>query len=115
MMRSMLKSKKMPKEFWAGAVECAVYLSNRCPTRSLLNVTPQQAWSGRKPSVAHLKIFGSMTYAHVTDQNRLKLDDKSEKFVFISYDSSSKGYKFYNQSKERIMVSRDVVFDEEAT
>ncbi|KAL4025509.1 hypothetical protein IC575_013910 [Cucumis melo] len=35
MARSMLKCKKMPKEFWAQAVECAVYLSNRSPTRSL--------------------------------------------------------------------------------
>ena len=35
MARSMLKSKKMPKEFWAQVVECAVYLSNHSPTRSL--------------------------------------------------------------------------------
>ena len=28
MVRSMLKSKKMPKEFWAEAVACAVYLTN---------------------------------------------------------------------------------------
>ncbi|KAE8655892.1 TMV resistance protein N-like [Hibiscus syriacus] len=34
MARSMLKSKKLPKEFWAEAVSCAVYLSNRSPTRS---------------------------------------------------------------------------------
>ncbi|TYK01114.1 Integrase, catalytic core domain containing protein [Cucumis melo var. makuwa] len=47
MARSMLKCKKMPKEFWAQAVECAVYLSNRSPTRSLWNKTPQQAWTRR--------------------------------------------------------------------
>ncbi|KAE8683109.1 hypothetical protein F3Y22_tig00111215pilonHSYRG00067 [Hibiscus syriacus] len=34
MARSMLKSKKLPKEFWAKAVTCAVYLKNRSPTRS---------------------------------------------------------------------------------
>ncbi|KAA0031828.1 copia protein [Cucumis melo var. makuwa] len=55
MARSMLKCKKMPKEFWAQAVECAVYLSNRSPTRSLWNKTPQQAWTRRKPSIGHLK------------------------------------------------------------
>ena len=31
MVRSMLKSKNMPKEFWAEAVQCAVYVQNRCP------------------------------------------------------------------------------------
>ncbi|KAE8706056.1 Detected protein of unknown function [Hibiscus syriacus] len=49
MARSMLKSKKLPKEFWAEAVSCAVYLSNRSPTRSEWGKTPQEAWSGRKP------------------------------------------------------------------
>lgn len=43
--RSMLKSKKLPKEFWAEAVACAVYLSNRSPTRSVWGKTPQEAWS----------------------------------------------------------------------
>ena len=113
MARSMLKSKGMPKEFWAQAVECAVYLSNRSPSRSLWNETPQQAWTGRKPSIAHLKIFGSIAFAHVPDQKRSKLDDKSEKLVFIGYDASSKGYKLYNPKTKKVVVSRDVVFDEE--
>ncbi|KAJ7958815.1 Retrovirus-related Pol polyprotein from transposon TNT 1-94 [Quillaja saponaria] len=33
MARCLLKSKNMPKEFWAEAVSCAVYLSNICPTK----------------------------------------------------------------------------------
>jgi len=31
----MLKAKSMPKEFWAKAVSCAVYLSNRSPTKNV--------------------------------------------------------------------------------
>jgi transposase InsO family protein len=53
MARSMLKTKRMLKEFWAEAVDCAVYLSNRCLIKNLWNKTPQEAWSGRKPSVFH--------------------------------------------------------------
>ncbi|KAL0427280.1 UNVERIFIED_CONTAM: Retrovirus-related Pol polyprotein from transposon TNT 1-94 [Sesamum latifolium] len=49
MARSMLKEKYMPKEFWAEAVSCAVYLSNRSPTLNVRNQTPQEAWNGRKP------------------------------------------------------------------
>jgi hypothetical protein len=77
MVRSMLKSKNMPKEFWAEAIDCAVYLLNRYKTSSLENITPQEAWSGFKPSVSHLKVFGSVAYAHIPDQKRVKLDDKS--------------------------------------
>jgi len=103
----------MPKIFWAEAVNCVVYLSNRCPTKSLWNKTPQEAWSGRKPSVSHLRVFGSIGYTHISDQERSKLDDKIKRYIFIGYDSSSKGCKLYNPNSEKIVISRDVEFDEE--
>ena len=112
MVRSMLKSKKMPKEFWVEAVACAVYLTNHSPTRSVHEKTPQEAWSGRKPGISHLKVFGSIAYTHVLDEKRTKLDDKSEKYVFVGYDSRSKGYKLYNPNSRKIFISRDVEFDE---
>ena len=112
MARSMLKSKRLPKEFWAEAVACAVYLSNRSPTRSVWGKTPQEAWSGRKPGISHLKVFGSIAHVHVPDERRTKLDDKSESFIFIGYDANSKGYKLYNPSNKRIVINRDVTFDE---
>lgn len=113
MVRSMLKSKKMPKEFWAEAVDCAVYLLNRCPSKSLDNKTPQEAWNGMKPTVSHLRVFGSIAYVHVPSQRRSKLDDRSEKHVFVGYDKQSKGYKLYNPITGKVVVSRDVEFDEE--
>jgi hypothetical protein len=83
---SMLKTKKMPKEFWVKAVDCAIYLSNRCPTESLNGMTPQEAWSRRKPCVSYLKIFGSFGYVHVDDQVKTKLDNKNKKIIFVGYD-----------------------------
>nr|GEU52940.1 retrovirus-related Pol polyprotein from transposon TNT 1-94 [Tanacetum cinerariifolium] len=114
MVRSMLRTKKMPKEFWAKAVDCAVYLLNRCSSKSLYNKTPQEAWNGLKPTVSHLLVFGSIVYGHVPSQRRLKLDDKSEKHVFVGYDKQSKGYKLYNPITRKV-VSRDVEFDEEGS
>ena len=40
MARCMLKAKNMPKEFWVESISCAVYLSNRFPTRSVKDKTP---------------------------------------------------------------------------
>jgi len=73
-------------------VACAVYLSNQSPTRSVWGKTPQEAWSGRKLGIFHLRVFGSIAHVHVLDRRREKLDDKSERFIFIYYDSSSNGY-----------------------
>jgi hypothetical protein len=115
MARSMLKSKNLPKEFWAEAVDCAVYLSNRCPSRSVGNKTPQEAWSGYKPSVSHLKIFGSIAHVHVPDQQRKKIDERSKLYIFIGYNQYSKGYKVYDPIGNKVIVSRDVVIDEKSS
>jgi hypothetical protein len=53
-------------------VDCAVYFLNRCKTTNLEYTTLQEAWSGVKPTVSHLKIFGSVAYAHIPDQRRVK-------------------------------------------
>ncbi|KAF7144486.1 hypothetical protein RHSIM_Rhsim04G0171900 [Rhododendron simsii] len=70
---------------------------------------------GAEESPGHLRVFGSIAYAQVPEQKRSKLDDRSEKYVFIGYDSRSKGYKLYNPSNGKVISSRDVVFDEEGT
>jgi hypothetical protein len=74
--------------------------------------TPQEAWSGRKPGISHLRVFGSIAHVHVPDERRTKLDDKSESFIFIGYDTYSKGYKLYNPKNGKHVISRDVIFDE---
>jgi hypothetical protein len=38
--RSMLKTEKIPKDFWAKTIDYAIYLSNRCSTKSLNDMTP---------------------------------------------------------------------------
>ncbi|GKC41664.1 retrovirus-related pol polyprotein from transposon TNT 1-94 [Tanacetum coccineum] len=93
MVRSMLKSKKMPKEFWAEAVDCAVYLLNQCPSKSLDNKTPQEAWNGMKPTLSHLRIFGSIAYVHVSSQRRSKLDDRIETWSLTKKDHGIRALK----------------------
>ena len=114
MVRSMLKSKDMPKEFWAEAVQCAVYVQNRCPHTIVADKTPQEAWSGQKPTVSHFRVFGSVAYAHVPDQRRTKLDDKSKRYVFIGYDERTKAFKLFDPIAKKVVVSRDVQVNEES-
>ena len=90
---------------------CAVYLISRSPTRSVPNTTPIEVWSGFKPNVQHLKVFGSITYDHVPKTARSKLDDKAEKTIFIGYKHG--GYKLYNPMTKKGIVSRDVTFAED--
>ena len=111
--RSMLHCKKLPKSYWAEAVACAVYLLNRCPVKSVRDKTPEEAWSGQKPNLSHLKVFSCVAYAHVPDQLRKKLDDKAEKCIFVGYSEETKAYKLYNPETQKVIISRDVTFDED--
>ncbi|XP_070036123.1 uncharacterized protein [Nicotiana tomentosiformis] len=57
--------------------------------------------------------FGDASKIQIEGIGRAKLDDRSVKHVFVGYDMSSKGYQLYNPSSGKIVVSRDVEFDEE--
>ena len=57
MARSMLAAKHLPNEYWGEVVATAVYIMNRCPTKSVKNKVPQEAWTGINHSVSHLKFL----------------------------------------------------------
>ena len=110
--RCMLNEKNMPHCYWVDVVSTAVYLINRCPTVGVHSMTPEEAWSGKKPDLCHLRIFGCVCYVHIPDELRTKLDVKSEKCVFVGYSLEQKGYRCYNPVNKELRVSRDVIFDE---
>lgn len=49
MARCMLIQSKLPKSLWAEAINTAVFIRNRCPSKLLNEITPMEIWSKRKP------------------------------------------------------------------
>jgi hypothetical protein len=78
----MILGQGLELEFWGKAVNMAVYIKNRCSTKALDSKTPQEAWSGRKPDVSHLTVFGCKAFAHVLDEKRTKFEPKYALCVF---------------------------------
>ena len=66
----MIKAKGLPPSFWLEAIICANYVLNRCPTKALQTTTPYEAWTGRKPTVQHFKVFGCLAYALIPEHKR---------------------------------------------
>jgi hypothetical protein len=58
---------------------------NRTPTTAVHGMTLEEKFTGKKPNVSHLKVFSCITYVHVLDEKRSKLDPKAEKCIFIGY------------------------------
>jgi len=114
MTRALLKSMSVPGKFWGEAVRHAVYLLNRLPTKVLGDVTPYESWTGRKPSLRHLKVFGCISQARFSAPHLKKLDDRSNALVYFGVEEGSKAHRLYDPDTNKIIVSRDVVFEEGA-
>lgn len=86
-----------------------VYLG-QISKQSVKNKVSLESRSGIKTSISHLTIFGFVSYAHVPKQIRRKLDDKSEKCIFLGYSEQSKAYKLCNLVTKKTIIIRDVKF-----
>ncbi|GKA47590.1 retrovirus-related pol polyprotein from transposon TNT 1-94 [Tanacetum coccineum] len=112
MVVSMLAAKNMPKKFWAEATMWSFYVLNRCPTKALTNITPQEAWSGIKPTVDHFRVWGCLAHVHVPKEKRTKLDDKSVLCILTGMSEESKAYRLIDPQTMKVIVSKDVIFEE---
>lgn len=112
LVRSTLSERQMSKELWAEGVKWITYVLNRSPTSALQDQTPEEVQSGFKPNMKHFKVFSCIGHVHIPDAKRTKLDDKSCKCMYIGVSEESKAYRMYNPTSEKMLVSRDVVFEE---
>ncbi|WVY97343.1 hypothetical protein V8G54_029494 [Vigna mungo] len=87
--RSLHLQSGLPKQFWAEAVNTATYLINRGPSVPLEHKIPEEVWSGRN-----------------------KLDPKSKKCTFIDYGEDEFGYRLWENENQKMIRSRDVIFNE---
>ena len=111
--RAMLAQASIGQEFWAEAVVTANYTRNRTPS-SVHGRTPFEVFTGEKPDLSHLRVFGAKAFMHVPKEIRKKMEPVSETGYFVGYEPDSKSYRVLRDKDGRIIVSRDVIVDEGA-
>ena len=115
MIRCMLHHSKRSASYWAEALQSAVHIKNRSPHRAVEVKTPEELWTGHKPDVSHLRVFGCDAYVHIPKHKRGKLESKSVKCVFVGYQDGCKGWRLYEPRSNQLFVSRDVTFVEDTS
>ena len=95
MVRSMISRTNLPGFLWGEALKTALYILNRVPTKAV-PLTPFELWTGRKPSLNHLKVWGCPAEVKLYNPTLSKLDSRTTRCYFVSYPEHSKGYRFYN-------------------
>jgi transposase InsO family protein len=110
--RAMLLDAGLPESYWYDALEYAALLHNVVPTRALGDMTPEEAWSGNKPNVSRLRVFGARAFVHIPDTHRSKLAAKSLVCTFLGHAQNRRAYRLVHRPTRRFLESRDVIFDE---
>ena len=111
MMRCMLHSSELGPQFWSFALAHAVYVKNRL-YHSTLRMTPFQAFTGRRPDLSRLRIFGSRIYARETGQRKAKLDHHTTEGIFIGFTATDRNVYYIDDETGTVRSGQHVIFDE---
>lgn len=87
----------------------AAYLINRTPTPLLDGKTTYELLYKNPPPLSHLRVFGSLCYAHNQHHKGDKFASRSIKGVFLGYPHGQKGWHIYNCDTGNFFTSRNVV------
>ena len=68
-----------------------------------MKVTPYGIWTNKEPYLSHLKVWGYLAYKKRIFSD--KLEDKSDKCLFVGYPKETIRYQFYNTLEQKFLVS----------
>ncbi|KAH8247929.1 hypothetical protein KR032_004014, partial [Drosophila birchii] len=76
-------------------------------------MTPMEAWTGKRPCVKHLKVFGSLAVALDKGPRKdSKFQPKGKEYIMVGYSVAVKGYRLYDPAARQLVEKRDVLFNE---
>ncbi|CAM8929102.1 unnamed protein product [Rhodiola kirilowii] len=90
----MLSYSGLKDGFWGEAMLTACYLLNRVPN-NISNLTPYEIWHWKKPSLAHVRVWGCRAVVRLPLPKIKTLGEKGVECIFIGYAQHSLAYRFY--------------------
>ena len=100
---------------WGEALAAACHVCNRCPHTALGGKTPEEVWTGRKPRVDHLRVWGCEAWVLIPKGQRDgKMGPRSRPMRFVGYAAKHDRltYRLWDPARRVVYISRDVLFDE---
>ena len=111
--RAMLRTASLPNSFWVEAAKTVCYIVNRSPSTAIGLKTAMEMWTEKPADYYYLHAFGCLVYVMYNAQERTKLDAKSRKCIFLGYADGVKGYRLWDLTAHKIVISIDVIFVED--
>ena len=108
----MVSHSSLPESLWGEALKTATYILNRVPSK-VVNKTPYELWTGKKPSIKHFHIWGCLVEARPYRPHERKLNSRIISCYFVGQAECSRGYKFYDHTLRSIFETENARFLEE--
>ena len=113
MMRSMLYNSGLGSEFWSYALLHAVYVKNRLPHSSHhMQKTPYEVYTGVKPNLSLLRVWGCKVLVKNPQVRNTKLDDNTSTGIFLRYTATNKNIVYLDINTNQEKIASHVIFDE---
>ncbi|GLI67090.1 hypothetical protein VaNZ11_011292 [Volvox africanus] len=112
-MRAMLIDSGFPMQIWGEALLTANFLRNLSPTVNS-DLTPWERFTGSKPDLSKLRVFGSRAYVMLPQRQRSKLDPVAVQGYLVGYEPGFSAWRVWVPLDGTIHISTDVKFDESA-
>ena len=111
MMRCILHASGLGPEFWSYALVHTTYIKNRL-FHHTIKCSPYEKFTGQKPDLSNLRIFGSRVYSKRPGRRPFKLDRHSDTGIFLGYTATDKNIIYIDIDTGRTKISTHVIFDE---
>ena len=111
MVRCLLYSSEMEAKYWSYALIHATYIKNRLP-HATIGITPYEAFTGKRPDLSRLLIFGSIVYGRKPGRRPAKLDKHDSVGIFLGYTATEKNVRFRDLHSHIIKTATHVFYDE---
>lgn len=117
-MRALLEDSGLPIELWDEAAEAECYMRNRTETLKK-GFSPSEAFTGIKPSIDHIRVWGSKCYYYV-DRKSIPANERKDKLVntgrvgvFVGYSpTTTSHFKVYSPERGCTIMASVVKIDE---
>ncbi len=109
--RCLLQQSKLSLEFSEYAIRTASYLLEFRLSVTDKSKTAYELFYSKKPSISHLRVFGCDSFVHTSENS--KLEARASRGIFVGYsDYNINGYEILLIEENKLITSRDVMFEE---
>ena len=108
--RTIMMHAGLPARFWPQATRHFVYMWNRIRISQQTGVTPFEAMSKKKPSLARVGVFGSDVWVHRSKNERHTYDSKADAGVYLGHDDNQSCAVVYILRTQEVIRTKDLKY-----